>query len=86
MNLRKILRHTSSIVFKIYMFNDMTFTNSDRNDSNLLTLSSIYMYTHSNTLKKKLQENIVEKGEIAQNEQFRLFPQYFLCNLCRRIL
>ena len=37
-----------------------------------LTLCSIY--THFNTLKKKarLQENIVEKGEIAQNEQFHL--------------
>ena len=25
-------------------------------------------------------ENIVEKGEIAHNEQFLLFPQYFLLN------
>ena len=49
-----------------------------------LTLSSIY--THFNTLKKKLQENIVEKGEIAQNEQYHLFPQCFLYNLCRKIL
>ena len=30
---------------------------------------------------KKLQENIVEKGEIAENEQFHRFPQCFLCNL-----
>ena len=54
-----------------------------------LTLSS--MYTHFNTLKKnklleKLLENIVEKGEIAQNEQFHLFPQCFLCNLYLEIL
>ena len=41
-----------------------------------LTLSSIY--THFDTLKKKGLENIVEKGEIAQNEQFHLFPQCFL--------
>ena len=26
-------------------------------------------------------ESLVEKGEIAQNEQFHLFPQCFLCNL-----
>ena len=25
-------------------------------------------------------ENTVEKGEIANNEQFLLFPQYFLLN------
>ena len=28
--------------------------------------------------RKKLHENIVEKGDIAQNEQFLLFPQCFL--------
>ena len=41
------------------------------------------MYTRLNTLgkKKKLEENIAQKGEIAQNEQFHLFPQCFLCNL-----
>ena len=44
-----------------------------------LTLS--YIYTHFNTLKKKLQENIVEKDENAQNEKFHLFPQCFLCNV-----
>ena len=46
-----------------------------------LTLSSIY--THFNTLEKKPLENIVENGEIAQNEQFHPFPQCFLCNLYR---
>ena len=47
---------------------------------NTLTLSS--EYTHFNTLKKKEKkpsENIVGKGEVAQNEQFYLFPQCFLC-------
>ena len=44
------------------------------------------MYTPFNTLKKKLKENIVEKGEMAQNEQFHLFPQCFLCNLYLNIL
>ena len=44
-----------------------------------LTLSSIY--THFNTLKKKALGNSVEKGEIAQNEQFHRFPQCFLWNL-----
>ena len=29
----------------------------------------------------QLKENILEKGEIAQNEQFHIFPQHFLCNL-----
>ena len=33
-----------------------------------------------------LLENIVEKGEIAQNEQFHLFPQCFLNNLYLKIL
>ena len=28
----------------------------------------------------------MEKGEIAQNEQFHLFPQCFLCNLYLKIL
>ena len=32
-------------------------------------------------MKKTTLGNIVEKGEIAQNEQFHLFPQHFLCNL-----
>ena len=45
-----------------------------------LTLSSIY--THFNSLKKKsFAKHIVEKGKIAQNEQFHLFPQCFVCNL-----
>ena len=48
-----------------------------------LTLSSIY--THFNTMKKKLQENIVGKGEIAQNAQLHLFPQCFLYNLYLKI-
>ena len=43
----------------------------------------ILVLTH---LRKKLWENIVEKGEIAQNEQFHLFPQCFLCNLYLKIL
>ena len=36
--------------------------------------------------KKKVYENNVEKGEIAQNEQFHLFLQCFLCNQCLKIL
>ena len=28
-----------------------------------------------------MKENIVEKGQTAQNEQFQLFPQCFLHNL-----
>ena len=53
--------------------------------SSFLTLSSIY--THFNTLKEKaLFENTAKKGEIAQNEQFHLFPQCFLCNLYFDIL
>ena len=50
----------------------------------ILTLSSIY--THFNTLEKKALENIVEKGEIAQNEQFHLFAQCFLYNLYLKTL
>ena len=42
-----------------------------------LTLPSIF--THFNTEEKKnfWKENTVEKGEIAQNEQFHLLPQCF---------
>ena len=50
----------------------------------LLFLSSIY--THFNTLKKKALENIVEKGEIAQHDQFHLFTHCFQCNLYLAIL
>ena len=50
----------------------------------LSTLSSVY--THFNTLKKKALGNIVEKGEIAQIEEFHLFPQCFLCDLYLKIL
>ena len=54
---------------------------------NFLTLLSIYIiYTHFNTLKKKVLENMVEKGEIAQHEQFHLFPQCFLYNQYLKIL
>ena len=35
--------------------------------------------------RKKLKESIVKKGEVAQNEQFHLFPQCFLCNLYLKI-
>ena len=44
-----------------------------------LTLSSIY--THFNTLKKKALLKHCGKRWNAQNEQFHLFPQCFLCNL-----
>ena len=37
-------------------------------------------------LKKNALGNNVEKLEIAQNEQFHFFPQYFLCNLYLKIL
>ena len=39
------------------------------------------LYTHFNTLKENLLENIVEKGEIALLEQFHLFPLCFVYNL-----
>ena len=45
------------------------------------------MYTHFNSLKEKaLGKHCGKKGEIAQNEQFQLFPQCFLCNLYLKIL
>ena len=49
------------------------------------TLSSIYMLvlTHRS---KKLSGNTVEKDEIAQNKQFHLFAQCFLCKLYLKIL
>ena len=31
--------------------------------------------------KKEILENLVEKGEISENEQFHLCPQCFLCSL-----
>ena len=50
--------------------------------SGYLTLSSIYR-SHFNGLrkKKKLYDNIVAKGEIAQNEQFQPFRNV-LCAIC----
>ena len=36
--------------------------------------------THFDALTKTAFENIVEKEEIARNEQFLLFPQCFLLN------
>ena len=41
----------------------------------LLILSSTY--TYFNLLKKKAVVNIVEKGEIAQNEQFHFFHFFY---------
>ena len=52
--------------------------------TNSITLSSIH--THFNTLKKTDVENILEKGEITEKEQFHFFPQCFLCNLYLKIL
>ena len=49
-----------------------------------LTLSSIN--TNLTQWRKKIEENIVEKGEIAQSEQFHLFPQCFLNYLYLNIL
>ena len=37
----------------------------------------ITWYIHFNTLKKKILKNIVEKGEIAQNEQISPFSKMF---------
>ena len=45
---------------------------------NELTPSSKYI--HFNTLKRKALGKHCTKGEIAQDEQFPLFPQCFLCN------
>ena len=50
----------------------------------VLTVSSIY--THFNTLKKKALGKHLEKDEIAQTEQFYLFPQCFQCNLYLKTL
>ena len=46
----------------------------------------LHIYSIQHTEEKKLSENITEKGEIAQKEQFHLFPQCFLCNLYLKIL
>ena len=42
-------------------------------------------YTHFNTLKETFGKHC-GKGEIAQNEQFHLFLQCFLCNRNLKIL
>ena len=36
--------------------------------------------------EKALRKHSGKKGEIAQNEQFHLLPQCFLCNLYLKIL
>ena len=46
----------------------------------LLTLYSIDIHFDASTTDVQLFENIVEKGEIARNEQFLLFPQCLLLN------
>ena len=45
-----------------------------RNDVNRFTKQTL-VFT---SLQQKSFENIVEKGEIAHNDQFLLFPQCFL--------
>ena len=41
-----------------------------------------FLHTHFNTLKKNCcKKTLWKKGEIAQNERFHLFPQWFLCSL-----
>ena len=57
-----------------------------RNPSFVATVNLSSIYTHFNRLKKKGVGNIVEKGKIAQNEQFHLIPQCFLCNIYPKIL
>ena len=46
----------------------------------------ISTYTIFKTLNKEALGKHLEKGEIAQNEQFHLFPQCFLSNLYLKIL
>ena len=46
----------------------------------------LHIFSFQHIEEKNLQESIVVKGEIAQNEQFHLFPQCFLCNLYLKIL
>ena len=49
-------------------------------------LNPTFRYTHFNTLKKTVFGKHCGKSEIAQKEQFHLFPQCFLCNLHLKIL
>ena len=51
-----------------------------------LILSSLYTHFDTFKKKKKLYDNIVEKGEIAHFEQFHIFPQCFLCSPYLKIL
>ena len=46
----------------------------------------LHISAFKHTEEKKLQEHIMEKGEIVQNEQFHLFPKHFPCNLYLLIL
>ena len=53
--------------------------------TNFNSFFHIYSFQHTKG-KKNPQENIAGKGEIAQNEQFHLFPQRLPCNLYLKIL
>ena len=47
---------------------------------NLKTIMLFKSFLHIYSFLHIEEENIVEKGEIAQNEQFHFFPQCFLCS------
>ena len=66
-------REENIVVTSIFSFSQNVFKSLLFQDH--LTLSCIY--THFITMKKKILENIVEKGEIAQNEQFHLSHNVF---------
>ena len=53
---------------------------------NIIFNSFLHMPTHFNIVKKRTFGKHCGKGEIAQNEQFHLIPQCFLCNLSLEIL
>ena len=53
----------------------------NNNNNNLYCLSFLTLYTQPRlltTLKRKIFENIVGKGENAGNQHFLLYPQCFL--------
>ena len=55
-------------------------------DVNVSPFLHIRVHSFFCTEEKKLLENIVEKGEIAQHEQFHLFPPRFPFNLYLKVL
>ena len=78
------LFHESVVLTCIYFHTQVKFTMVQWVTDSIIKPLHIQSF---NTLRKRaLGKHCGKKGEIAQDEQFHLFPQCFLCNLYLKIL